>query len=448
MYSLTIPFTFLQRYCIIGNYERNVAMLTERLQLLPGVWLNLIQTNRFKTGCFSFNLLRPLRPEDAAPNALLPSILLRGCHTYPDIQSISKRLDEQYGASIGTLIRKKGEVQTVGLYTDFLEDCFAEGEPVFADMMHFIRELLFTPCGTEDRFVEEYVAGETRNLINAIDSRINDKRAWAVNRMLTHMCAGEAYAVPRLGEKHTLNQENGQSLRARWQNILATSPVELFYLGRQSRTAVLTAMNNLLGDLPRSQVISVPQISAVCPSRPVQYVQETMDVTQGKLAIGLRTGITVKDPQYPALMLFNAVFGGGMTSKLFLQIREDQSLCYYANSALDKFKGVMIVEAGVAFSNYQITLDGILHQLELCRTGHITDQELEAARTYLISSLRTAKDSPGRLDDFAVGQSVAGLTGTMQDLVSSLQSVTLEQVVEAANTLVLDTVYFLKGVEA
>lgn len=423
-------------------------MLTERLELLPGIRLNLIQSERFKTGCFSFNLLRPLSPADAAPNALLPSILLRGCRSCPDIQSISQRLDELYGASMGTLIRKKGEIQSVGLYTDFLEDRYAEGQPVFAQTMDFLREILFDPCVEADGFIADYVDGEALNLSNTIDSRINDKRTWAVSRMLTHMCKGEAYAVPRLGQKDTLSHVNGQNLLARWQNLLATSPIELFYLGQQSRDSVLEAINQLVRDIPRENLLQIPQIKTVHSERPVQYVQEAMDVTQGKLALGLRTDITVKDARYPALMLLNTVYGGGMTSKLFLQIREEQSLCYYANSSVDKFKGIMIVEAGIEFADYQVALDGILQQLELCKQGQITKEELESARAYLISALKTGKDSPGRLDDFTISQSVAGISGTMEDLAVQLQTVSMAQVIGAANTLRLDTVYFLKGVEA
>ncbi len=421
-------------------------MLTERLELLPGVWLNLFHTDRFKTGCFSFNLLCPLTAEDAAPNALLPSVLLRGCRSYPDMGKISARLDELYGATVGTLVRKKGEVQTVGLYADFLEDRYAEGEPVFSQMMEFIRELLFEPCGAPDGFVQEFVDSEVLNLSNTIDSRINDKRSWAINRLLENMCKGEAYAVPRLGEKDTLNGLTGKTLLERWQHLLYTAPIELFYLGQQPKEAVVAAMEQLLKCLPQRQVQPKPKTTIVKPIREAQYIRESMDVTQGKLTIGFRTDITVNDPRYPALMLLNAVYGGGMTSKLFLQIREEQSLCYYANSSTDKFKGTMIVSSGIDSADYEVALEGILHQLNLCRQGEITDQELESARAYLISGLKTGNDSPGALDDYAIGQSLAGLTGTMDDLAERLQSVTLDEVVAAANTLTLDTVYFLDGV--
>lgn len=423
-------------------------MITERIQLRPGVCLNYVHTDRFKTGCFSFNLLRPLTMEDAAPNALLPSILLRGSKAYPDMQQISHRLDTLYGASCGTLVRKKGEVQSVGLYADFLEDRYAEGEAVFSQMMFFIRGLIFEPCQENGGFLADYVAGEALNLSNTIDARINEKRAYAVSRLLKNMCAQESYAVPRLGEKETLETVTAQNLFGRWQSMLADSPLELFYLGQQPKSMVVEEMEKLAEVLPERTLAAMPQTRILCPERDVQYVEEVMDVTQGKLTIGLRTPITVHDARYPAMMLLNAVYGSGMTSKLFEKIREEQSLCYYANSSMDKFKGIMVVGSGIEFSNYEVARDGILHQLDLCKQGEITTDELESARNYLLSALRTGNDSPGRLDDYAIGQSIAGLSDSMDDLSDQLRLVTMDQVVEAANTLVVDTVYFLKGGEA
>src|SRR5699024_851860 len=199
--------------------------------------------------------------------------------------------------------------------------------------------------------------------------------------------------------------------------------------------------------LPAGERAAVPATQVLLLDRPAETVEEAMDVTQGKLTLGLRTDITVRDPRYPAMMLLNAVYGAGMTSKLFLKIREEQSLCYYANSSVDKFKGVMVVGSGIEFDQYQVALDGILGQLEACKRGEITDEELESARRYLLSGLRTGCDSPGRLDDYAVGQAVAGRTGSMEDLAGQLAAVQRSDVVEAAQTLTLDTVYFLKGVQ-
>jgi len=420
-------------------------MAMKRVELCPGVRLNMVQTDRFKTGCFSINVLTPLNANTASVNALIPSVLLRGCCEYPDIRMISQRLDTLYGASVGALIRKKGEVQSVGLYADFLEDRYAENERVFVQVMSFIRSLLFDPCLKDGGFIEEYVSGEKQNLINTINSGINNKRSFAIMRTLKHMCKGEAYSVPRLGEQEALDGVDGKSLYLSWQELLASSQIELFYLGQQDEKSVLEQMQQLVSMLPHREELSEITTNVFIPDRECQMIEEALDVTQGKLVIGFRTPITAMDDRYPAMMLLNAVFGAGMTSKLFVKIREEQSLCYYASSSLDRMKGIVLVNSGIEFDKYKIARDGILEQLRLCQEGQITDEEIELARNYLISNLRAYNDSPGQMDDFVVGQSIIGSTGTIDDLIMKLRTVTLENVIEAANTMQLDTVYFLKG---
>jgi predicted Zn-dependent peptidase len=173
-----------------------------------------------------------------------------------------------------------------------------------------------------------------------------------------------------------------------------------------------------------------------------------MDVTQAKLSIGLRTGVTCCDPEYPALVMLNAVLGSGVTSKLFVHVREERSLCYYASSSLEKFKGLMLINSGVEQTNCEAARDEILAQLEACRRGEITDEELDSAKRQFDSALRMTHDSPGALDDFYLGQALAGLDGTIDALREALLRVTKDELTEAAQRITLDTIYMLKGAQA
>ena len=170
-----------------------------------------------------------------------------------------------------------------------------------------------------------------------------------------------------------------------------------------------------------------------------------MDVTQGKLALGLRTGVTVKDADFPAMLLLNAIFGAGITSKLFLKVREELSLCYYASSSIDRFKGIMIVSSGIEFSKFDVAYEQILHQLDECKQGNISDFEFDSAKRYLRSDFRAGMDSPGRLDDYYLSMAVAGMELSMEQMSRLVEQVTKEQVVAAANKVRLDTVFFLEG---
>lgn len=421
--------------------------MNHRTEILPGVYLTAVQSDKFKTGCFSLNLLRPMKKEEAAANALIPSVLLRGSETCPDIASISAKLDELYGASVGTLVRKKGEVQLVGFYCDYVQDEYVD-EPVFAPVMAFLAELLLHPWLENGIFPEAVVDSEKLNLENAMLSRINDKRTYAASQLIRTMCAGQPYGIPRIGEPEDLKNITAKSLYAHYRDLLATSRVELFYMGSLSPEAVTKVLQAALAELPRAEVF-VPVGTTPAPqARPVQEKTERLDVTQGKLSLGFFTDITAKDPRYPALVLAATVFGGGATSKLFTNVREKMSLCYYASASFEKFKGVLSVSSGVEFSKLETAKTEILRQLEACKAGDITDDELESARGYLVSDLKIAMDSPGRLDDYYMGQILLEQDGTMQDLASAIARVTKQEAADAIQALRLDTIYALEGVTA
>lgn len=421
--------------------------MNHRTEILPGVYLTAVQSDKFKTGCFSLNLLRPMKKEEAAANALIPSVLLRGSETCPDIASISAKLDELYGASVGTLVRKKGEVQLVGFYCDYVQDEYVD-EPVFAPLMAFLAELLLNPRLENSAFPEAVVDSEKLNLENAMLSRINDKRTYAASQLIRTMCAGQPYGIPRIGEPEDLKNITAKSLYAHYRDLLATSRVELFYMGSLSPEAVTKVLQAALAELPRAEVF-VPVGTTPAPqARPVQEKTERLDVTQGKLSLGFFTDITAKDPRYPALVLAATVFGGGATSKLFTNVREKMSLCYYASASFEKFKGVLSVSSGVEFSKLETAKTEILRQMEACKAGDITDDELESARGYLVSDLKIAMDSPGRLDDYYMGQILLEQDGTMQDLASAIARVTKQEAAEAIQALRLDTIYALEGVTA
>lgn len=421
--------------------------MNHRTEILPGVYLTAVQSDKFKTGCFSLNLLRPMKKEEAAANALIPSVLLRGSETCPDIASISAKLDELYGASVGTLVRKKGEVQLVGFYCDYVQDEYVD-EPVFAPVMAFLAELLLNPRLENGAFPEAVVGSEKLNLENAMLSRINDKRTYAASQLIRTMCAGQPYGIPRIGEPEDLKNITAKSLYAHYRDLLATSRVELFYMGSLSPEAVTKVLQAALAELPRAEVF-VPVGTTPAPAaRPVQEKTETLDVTQGKLSLGFFTDITAKDPRYPALVLAATVFGGGATSKLFTNVREKMSLCYYASASFEKFKGVLSVSSGVEFSKLETAKTEILRQLEACKAGDITDDELESARGYLVSDLKIAMDSPGRLDDYYMGQILLEQDGTMEDLASAIARVTKQEAADAIQALRLDTIYALEGVTA
>ena len=418
--------------------------MIQNFTIQPGVTLRYCRDTRFKQGCFSFQLVREMKKEEAALNALLPSVLLRGTRRCPDLRAVTQRLDELYGAAIGPLVRRVGDYQTTGFYCGFMDDRFAlPGDQVLRPMLEFVGELLMDSPRENGTFLPEFVESEKKNLISTIESDRNDKRLYAMRRLLRTMCAADSFGIPRLGEIEEVAAITPETLTRHYEKILRTSPVELFYVGSAPAEEVMDAVRPLLAGLAREPQ-SLPSQTAF-KSCPGQDLVETMDVTQGKLCMGVTTTITNRSKDFPAMQMLSAILGGGMTSKLFRNVREKMSLCYSIDSAYYGTKGILLASAGIDFDKEEITRREILNQLRACQEGDITDEELGAAREAILSSLRAVQDAPGAIENFYGTAALSGLCLTREEYMQAVEQATREDVVRCAQSLTLHSTYFLKG---
>ena len=414
------------------------------MEILPGVVLRCYRDTRFKQGCLSLQLIRPVKEQESAMNALLPAVLLGGSRRCPDLRRITQHLDMLYGASVSPIARRVGDYKTVGLYCGFMDDRFAlPGDQVLGPMIDFMGELLLDPALENGSFLSRILDTEKKNLIATIESERNDKRVYASNQMIAHMCKGDSFGLPRLGTTEQVEAITGQQLYDYYQRVLRECPIQILYVGSAQPEEIAEKLSGLLASLDRNPMELPPQTALDRPGG--ENITETMDVSQAKLCMGFTTPITNRDPEFPAMQLCNTVFGSGMTSKLFVNVREKLSLCYSVGSAYYGGKGIIAVAAGIDGENQETTKAEILRQLEDCQRGQITAQELEAARQTLLSSLRSIHDSPGAIEGYYATAALSGMAMDPETYMEKIRCVTAEDVVDAANTVKLHTQYVLKG---
>ena len=418
--------------------------MIQTFPLSPGVTLRCCRDIRFKQGCLSFQIVRPMAEPENAMNALLPSVLLRGTNQHPDLRSITHRLDELYGASVSSVVRRVGDYQTTGLYCGFMDDRFAlPGDRVLEPMLDFLGELLLDSPTENGGFLPAFVESEKKNLIATIESELNDKRAYAMGKLLRSMCREDTFGLTRLGDRDQVAAIDPVVLYDHFHTILRESPVEVFYVGSAEGETVAALLKPLLHRLHRDVKPLPPQTGFhACEG---SDLTETMEVSQGKLCMGFVSPITNRTPEFPAMQVLNTIFGSGMTSKLFMNIREKMSLCYSIGSGYYGTKGIVTVSSGIDFDKEAVTRQEVLRQLAACQQGDITDEELTAARQAILSSLRSTHDSPGSIEGYYATAALSGMGMTPAQYMEAVEAVTKEQVVAAANSLQLHTTYFLKG---
>lgn len=418
--------------------------MIQTFDLFPGITLRCCRDTRFKQGCLSFQIIRPMAEEENAMNALLPSVLLRGTKNHPDLRSITNRLDELYGASVSAVVRRVGDYQTTGLYCGFMDDRFAlPGDRVLAPMLEFLTELLLESPVEHGGFLPSFVESEKKNLIATIESELNDKRAYAMGKLLRVMCRLDTFGLSRLGDRDQVASIDPAALYTHYRKILKESPIQIFYVGSAEGDQVAALLTPFLSRLERDYV-HLPEQTGF-HSCEGSDLTETMEVSQGKLCMGFTTPITNRMDQFPAMQMLNTVFGSGMTSKLFMNIREKMSLCYSIGSGYYGSKGIVTVSAGIDFEKEELTRQEVLRQLKACQEGDISDEELTAARQAILSSLRATHDSPGSIEGYYATAALSGMKMTPAEYMDAIEAVTKEQVVAAANSLQLHTTYFLKG---
>lgn len=416
---------------------------TEVLQ--PGVTLRCFQDHRFKQGCMTLQFVREMNKQEASLNALVPVVLLRGTKTAPDLRAITRRLDDLYGAAVGPVVRRVGNYQTTGLSCGFIDDRFAmDGDRVLEPMVEFLGQLLLEPVTENGVFRADYVRSEKKNLIATLDAQKNNKRAYAGEQMLRKMCRNDSFGIPRLGTTAMVRKITPASAWEHYKKVLRESRLDIFYVGQAEPSVVAEALKPMLRKMERSYVNrEIPQ--GFLSSRRGNF-EERMDISQGKLSMGFTTDITIRTPEFPAMQVLNVLFGGGMTSLLFMNIREKLSLCYDIGSNFHGAKGILTVSAGIDCDKDTLVKEKVLEQLDICKKGKFTQEQLKAAKQALINSLQGVHDSPGAIESYYATGVLSGLGMTPEEYKQAVQQVTAKQVASAAKKLKLHTTYFLKGV--
>ncbi len=418
--------------------------MLQTLSLSPGVTLRCFRDNRFKQGRLSIQFVRPMCLEEASMNALLPAVLLRGTQKHPDLRSITQYLDDLYGASIGDLVRRIGDYHTTGLYCAFTEDSFAlPGDEILKPTVAFLQEILFEPLTEDGLLCPSFVESEGKNLLADLQAQKNDKALYAANRLMATMCRGDSYGIPRLGTAETISQVTPETLTAHYRKVLRESPVEIFYVGSvpaEEMAQLLMPLAQRLG----KHAGHMPAQTAFqdCGE---SHERERLEIAQSRVNLGFVTPITNRDESFAAIQVFNALFGGGMTSKLFMTVREKMSLCYSISSGYYATKGILTVAAGIDGKQEAVVREEILCQLALCREGEISDAELEGARQSLLNGLQGVHDSPGAIENYYATAALSGLNRTPEEYRRQVLAVTREDVVAAAKSLRLHASFFLEG---
>ncbi|MBQ8993411.1 MAG: insulinase family protein [Turicibacter sp.] len=412
-----------------------------------GYSLTTIKTDKFKTNLISVSFQSEINRKTVTERSLLPYVLRSATEKYPSKKEINAYLESLYGASLSTTVEKRGKTHNVKFYLSLANEKFlGNREPLLEEGVELLKEVILNPLMVNGAFKEQVVEVEKRLLKEYIESIYDDKVSYALQKLVENMCKGEVFSTNSIGYVEDLSRINGQTLMSTYQQMLSDNQISITVVGDIEHEKVYEIFKNHFDFQHRSINLTVIDSEDKEISE-TQVIKEEQDISQGKLNIGYRTHTRIGDEDYLPLLVFNGMFGGYAHSKLFINVREKASLCYYCASRLDNYKGVMYVYSGIESENYEKAVKIIDEQLKDMMAGNFTEKEVELAKKSLINSkLESMDQASGMMAHEALNKLLKDPL-TVEEWIKQVNSVMAEQIVSVAKKIKEDTIFFLTGKE-
>lgn len=422
-------------------------MQTTRVEIGDGINLCHVRTGKFKHATIAVSYATKLTSENAVINSLITSVLTKSCKRFPKMEDFNRELDRLYAASINGSVRKYGEAHTAVFKADTLQNKFVpDGEDVIKELAELLLDAILEPSLPNGLFDKEILESEKTNLIDLIRASQNDKDGYAVRRCAEIMCENEKFSTYVHGDEQTVEAVTAETLTEKYREIIAGAKFEIYFVGDYDCDAFADILRARFQEIRRNVSLETPVTKVRRKaSGEVKRVNETAPISQAKLTIGFRLGRSISDRNFSAVTLLKEIYGGSPTSKLFANVREKLSLCYYCSPALEQIKGIMIVASAIEEKNKERAEEEILLQLDKIRAGEISDEEFKNAKDSLINRYNEITDSADAIIAWYMQRSVLGFVDSPDIAALAVSFLTKEHVVEAAKEVSLDTVYMLSG---
>lgn len=418
-------------------------------EIKKGIKLHLIKTEKFKTNLVAVFLTTPITRENVTKNALISAVLRRGSKNMPTSLQISQELEEMYGASFDNGIDKTGDNHVLKFYLESVNDNFLpnEQENILKSSIDKLLEIILNPVTENGVFKEEYVKQEKENIKRIIEGKTDNKARYAIDRCIEEMYKDEPYGLYKFGYIEDLKDITPQNLYEQYMQLIQNCKIDIFVSGNIENNVEEIINNNenitKLGDREPKYLINELEKKEKVEEK---EIIEEQDVVQGKIVIGLDLTLENDNQKYDALV-YNSILGGTANSKMFQEVREKASLAYTAGSSYVRYKSNIFIKCGIEIKNYEKAMEIIRKQVEDMKNGKFTDEEIENAKKSIISTIKSIDDEQDTQITYYFGQEITGNRITEDEYIEKIKNVNKENIVKIANSLTVNTIYFLRNYE-
>jgi len=421
-------------------------MKYNEIDIKGGIKLHTIKTDKFKTNLIAVFLTTKLNRENVTKNALISMMLRRGSKNMPTQEEISKTMEEMYGASFDCGLDKTGDNQVLKFYIESINDNFLpkQEENILEKSIKNILEIIFNPYAENASFKNEYIEQEKNNLKQRIEGKIDNKARYAMDRCIEEMYKDKPFGLYKFGYIEDLESINSKNLYQYYKELINSCKLDIFVSGNINDKVenIVKQDENIVKLQDRNADYVVPKLE-LKQEKQEEIVTESMDVTQGKLLLGLDVNIDDEKLKYDTL-IYNSILGGSANSKMFQNVREKAHLAYVASSSYLRYKSNIFVNCGIEIGNYEKALELIRKQIDDMKKGKFTDKDIEDAKTGIIANIKTIADEQDTELTYYFGQELSQNKTSVEEYEEKINNVSKEDIINIANKVSINIVYFLR----
>ena len=422
-------------------------MQYQEKEIKKGIKFHKISTDKFKTNLIAVFLTTKLTRENVTKNALISTILRRGSKNMNTQEEISKQMEEMYGAGFDCGLDKTGDNQVLKFYIENINDEFIpkQNENMLKSAIEKLLEIVFNPYIENGEFKKEYVEQEKNNIKQKIEGKIDNKARYALNRCIEEMYKDEPFGLFKFGYIEDLEGIDGKNLYEYYQDLIRNCKIDIFVSGiLPDNIEQLIKENENVSKLQERQAdYVIPVITKKETNQKENVVTESMEVTQGKLVLGLDINLENEEQKYDAL-LYNSILGGTANSKMFQNVREKAHLAYVASSSYSRQKSNIFINCGIEIANYEKALEIVKKQIEDMKNGDFTEEDIQNAKKGIISTIDLIDDEQDTGITYYFGQELSAHKIGADEYKEKVEKIQKEDIVKIANAISINTIYFLK----
>lgn len=417
--------------------------IINRRKIADGVYFSSITDKRYKKNLISVAFSTQLSEDTATENVIVPVLLTKCNSKLPTYKAFNNKMSRLYASGIGGTAGRQYDLQTISFGAYYLDDIYAlSGEKMTGIMTDILIDCLTSPVTENGVFSEKFVELEKKTVIDNIETAINDKRSYAIERAMKTICKGEPASVCSYGTVEKAKLITPDSAYNAYRRMLETMPCEIICTGCSDFDGVAEKFAAAFEKAGRHDIENTA--IALSPVKTqTEEVTERLTVNQSKLVLGFKS----HSDDDAALVLLQKIFGGTTSSKLFRNVREKMSLCYYCSAARNDLKGIMLVNSGVENENIEKTKEAVIDQLEEIKNGNFTNEDINFAEMAIKNDFKSVADSAGNVSNWYFDCIRKNDIVTPEEKLGRYLGVSKERIIAAAKSMVLDSVYVLTGNE-